>query len=285
MRRTLASLLIATTIAVASPVHAGAADWFRNRPASPYRLNFMLDGPLLLIALPAWLGSYYAENSLSPPTCGQPGNLCDVNQVPWFDRHMMYTNTSLKTPADYMFTWGPLITAGVLFVDYGPYHVGSYLTDLTIALEGMAWSGTLTHIFRFAVRRPRPYLYFDGVYPGSRNSADATMSFWSGHVSEWLGFGVALAWTFTLRHGVRSPWTWVMWSAMLGAGTVSAVFRVASGDHFFSDVVAGAAVGTGIGLIIPNLHSKRQTIAAKVLGAIRPMSGPGYGGLSLVGAL
>lgn len=267
----------------AVPAAGDVRRWFKERPRSPYQFSPILDISLLAIGVPAWLGSYYTQRSLSPPTCGQTDNPCSRQQVPWFDRPLIYANGALRKPANLIFNYGPLIIGAALFLDYGPYRLRSYLLDITMAVEAFVWSGAISHVFRFATRRPRPYLYIDGAYPGERSNGNASTSFYSGHVAELFAFGVTLSWTFTLRHGVRSPWTWVMWTALLGTGTAVGVLRVGSGDHFLSDVVVGALVGTGIGLLVPLVHRRNQALA-ETLGALHPVSGPGYGGISFVKA-
>ncbi len=239
-----------------APAHASSS-WWRDRPETPFQLKLELDLPLLLISLPSYLLTREIQNSLPPPSCGQPGHLCNFNDIPWFDRHTIYFNAALRTPADILFIWAPIAVSGALLVvDYGPFRLGSFLTDIVIVLESMGWSAFLSHLARFGFRRPRPYLYYDGIYSEQRGGADAESSFWSGHVAELMAFSVSTAYIFMQRHH-SGPAVVVMWVALVGAGVADAIFRVGSGDHFLSDVVAGAAVGAGTGLIIPWLHPRK----------------------------
>jgi membrane-associated phospholipid phosphatase len=288
MRRCFVGPLFAVAL-LAQPLtaHAGASEWFHSRPDSPFRLNAALDTSLLAIAVPSYIALFFVQNGLSPPTCGQPGHLCNLDDVPAFDRWAMTFHTSLKQPADLVFHYGPWVVPVAMFLDYGPFHWKSYLVDMTIAVESMTWAGVLTSLFRFAVRRPRPYLYVDGVYPQLRGSADATMSFWSGHVADLFAISVTIGWTTTLRHGLRSPTTWLVWTGMLGVSTAIAAMRVLSGEHFLSDVLVGTAAGTGVGLLIPYVHPRRRSdgVAARVLSGLRPIAGPDMGGLAFTGTL
>ncbi len=172
-----------------------------------------------------------------------------------------------------------------MFIDYGPFHLRSYLTDMALAAESITWAGLLTSVFRFAVRRPRPYLYIDGAYPDRRDTADATMSFWSGHVADLFAIGVTVAWTFTLRHGVRAASTWIVWTVLIGTASSVAVMRVLSGEHFPSDVLVGATAGTGVGLLIPYVHPRRKSTLTKVLSSVRPIVSSNFGGLAITGSL
>jgi membrane-associated phospholipid phosphatase len=260
---------------------ARADSYWRSRPESPYRLRLELDLPLLLVGLPVWLFTHEIDAALPPPSCGQPGNLCDRSQVPWFDRHLMFTNGSLKEPADFLFKWSPVIIGGLLFLDYGPHRLGSYATDAVIIVESIAWAATITHIFRYAVRRPRPYLYFDNVYPDHRNTADATMSFWSGHSSELVAFGVSTAYILTRRHKSLALRI-TAWSVAAALGVTEGILRVGSGDHFFSDVVIGTAVGVASGLAVPAVHPRRANGEKRVV-TVTPISNPSMAGIGVSG--
>jgi membrane-associated phospholipid phosphatase len=60
-----------------------------------------------------------------------------------------------------------------------------------------------------------------------------------------------------------SPWLLPFGAASYGLAGLAASFRVFSGMHFITDVIAGAALGAIAGYVIPLLHSK---VAADVNG-------------------
>ena len=76
----------------------------------------------------------------------------------------------------------------------------TYLTDLWVVAESLAWNGAIQDIVRRAVRRPRPFLYSPGVYPNDRDSPEAGFSFYSGHTSFAFALATSASYTFTLRH-------------------------------------------------------------------------------------
>jgi membrane-associated phospholipid phosphatase len=47
-------------------------------------------------------------------------------------------------------------------------------------------------------------------------------------------------------------WKWLAAASFVGAAA-SGYFRIASDNHWLTDVIAGAAVGTGVGLAVPLL--------------------------------
>lgn len=254
--------------------------YWETRPPSAFQLRPALELGLLLTSLPTYLTLRMTDNQYVPPSCGQPGNPCDPNTVNGFDRPFIYADASAQPAANFFLTYSMPIMGALMFLDYGPRQWRSYLTDLTIAFESFAMSAAVTYIVRVSTRRPRPFLYIEGAYDDRRSSVDATESFWSGHVSYVMAFGVSAAYLISVRHGVRSPWTWLAWTVALGVGTSSAVLRVLSGDHFLSDVLAAMGFGAGVGLLVPVIHGRRS-LPVKIL----PMAGRETLGLSLSGTL
>jgi undecaprenyl-diphosphatase len=83
------------------------------------------------------------------------------------------------------------------------------------------------------------------------------MSFFSGHTSLAFSMATAYSYLFARRHP-DSPLVVPVWlGAHLLAGT-TAVLRVEAGQHFWTDVLAGAAVGSAIGYLVPWLHTRRD---------------------------
>lgn len=104
------------------------------------------------------------------------------------------------------------------------------------------------------VSRPRPYMYFPDYPLKSVEDGEWDESFPSGHVA--LAFAGATFTAYVL--GARFPGSRILppvivTSYALALGT--AACRVASGDHFLTDVLAGAGIGSLCGFLVPWLHS------------------------------
>ncbi len=128
---------------------------------------------------------------------------------------------------------------------------------------------------KFAVRRPRPYSYDPDTTVGDPTAEEARLSFFSGHTSTTFALATAYAYLFQVRHP-RSRWVAPVWVLGLSLASVTGVARVEAGKHFWTDVLAGAAVGAAVGLLVPVLHRNRTPGAPRVsLAPMRP-------GLSLV---
>jgi membrane-associated phospholipid phosphatase len=175
-----------------------------------------------------------------------------------------------------------------------------YGTDVMIYAETLAVDLLITEILKFAIQRPRPLVYVD---PNTVNEdirqdlieeqaeGDSRKSFPSGHASLAFAAAVSGSTLLTLKLARRRPGVVaIAWLASLGAATTTAALRVVAGKHFTSDVIAGAVLGSAIGVAVPMAHwtgtierakspSKRERVTLKVVPA---MSGTARG-LHLIG--
>jgi undecaprenyl-diphosphatase len=133
------------------------------------------------------------------------------------------------------------------------------IVDAVIYSETLAITWNLTNLTKIAFRRPRPSAYKEAQRRKDAGlelrvgSTDSALSFFSGHAA----ITASVASTATYLAFSRSPGTPRPWIT-LGAGTLVTVLtaygRVESGDHFPTDVIAGAMAGAGIGVLVPHLH-------------------------------
>jgi membrane-associated phospholipid phosphatase len=123
--------------------------------------------------------------------------------------------------------------------------------DLAPIFESATFVGLLQHLAKYSVARERPFAYFDSqaIAPTSEHN----LSFFSGHTA--LDFAVTTSAGIVAhkRHSRAEP---LIWAGGYTLGVVTAYLRVSSGAHYFSDVAAGAVIGTGVGIAVPLLlHS------------------------------
>ena len=117
----------------------------------------------------------------------------------------------------------------------------------------------ITEITKNLAGRIRPYAYNPEVAMQDKiMSSNMRKSFFSGHTSMSFASVAFLAYTYAAIHP-DSRWKPVIWGAGLSAATLVGVLRVVSGKHFPTDVLAGALVGSLIGIIIPRLHELDPT--------------------------
>jgi membrane-associated phospholipid phosphatase len=116
----------------------------------------------------------------------------------------------------------------------------------------------LTEAGKRAFDRRRPWTY--GVDPTTgepvdwASDPDATKSFPSGHTSVTAASCFATAENLRRAGALDTPARRVLAYGLAAGATASAgALRVAAGKHFPTDVLAGAALGTGLGLLVPGL--------------------------------
>lgn len=117
--------------------------------------------------------------------------------------------------------------------------------------ESVLFAFGTKNFLKFLIERPRPYLYFDS--PPTLEENDYLNSLPSGHTT--IAFTAAAFTTFSLYYyNPDSFWNIPISLMSFGIATGTAIFRVLSGNHFLTDVVLGALIGTTCGIIFPYLH-------------------------------
>jgi membrane-associated phospholipid phosphatase len=224
------------------PVARAASD-------SVYQVDPIVDGAIIGASVAATIGIYaFAAGSIDT-RCP-----CDRNEVNAFDRFAVgyHSNTAAVLSE---LTAGAALLAPVALDWLAVRDLGVYAEDLTVYAQAIAVSGALTVIAKQLSQRPFPRTYAGDSTLVS--SANGYRSFYSGHVA--LTFTALSAASFTINK--RYGWTLVPWLVTGLVGASVAVERVAAGWHFPTDVVAGAVMGTAIGVLVPLVHLRRLAIA------------------------
>jgi membrane-associated phospholipid phosphatase len=118
--------------------------------------------------------------------------------------------------------------------------------DLVAFGEALLATEALTAAAKTATARLRPDAWATG---GATTSTDVH-SFFSGHTS--IAFASASAATQITRLRGRPAWRWIAVFGFVGA-SATGWLRIASDEHWLTDVLAGAAVGTAVGVTVPLL--------------------------------
>jgi membrane-associated phospholipid phosphatase len=90
-----------------------------------------------------------------------------------------------------------------------------------------------------------------------------------------VAFSAAAAGGTVARLRGYQSWPWVCAVGFTGA-TLTGYFRMAADKHWLTDVLASAAVGTGVGMLVPWLHG-----GGPVAASLRLLPAPG--GLAVAG--
>jgi membrane-associated phospholipid phosphatase len=252
--------------APAGPQHLEAS---RASNGPIYRLDPAVDIPLLVLGgtlSAAWL----LGDELGPANCAP---LCDERDVNAFDRFSAGSYDERWALASNITLIGTA-AVGVVALFANQRSVCAF-SDLVVAVETVLLANSVTVVANLAARRPRPYLYSEAAPLRVRTSGTASLSFPSGHVTTATALTTAVFGALYARHP-RSPWTYIFLGFGVAASGVVAAGRILAGRHFLSDVLAGALVGTGMGVLVPSLHERRL--------ALVPTASAGAAGLSLSGS-
>ena len=123
-----------------------------------------------------------------------------------------------------------------------------YAETLLIANGIKEWTKLLVY-------RARPYMYFDDYPQDKLEDGDWNCSFPSGHTT-FAFAGAAFTTMVFCQCFPASNWKYAVAGASFGMAVLTGAFRMASGNHFFTDVLVGAVIGSAIGFAVPYMHTK-----------------------------
>lgn len=133
------------------------------------------------------------------------------------------------------------------------------LTVTTMHLETLLLNGGVTYLMKNVFRRTRPFVYNDDprIPDSLRMSRTARRSFPSGHTSTAFASMVFLATVYGKMNPDSSSKD-LVWAGCLATAGVTGYLRYAAGYHYPTDILAGAALGSFAGWLVPQLHEIDQ---------------------------
>ena len=195
----------------------------------------------------------------------------DTSEINWFDRLQVHKYNATMDKTATALEIASMLTPAVLLGEKPDQYVRIGIMYLETQL--LTW-GT-TELFKHTIDRQRPYMYHDNPPQAKVDSGDWNNSFPSGHTAmsfAGASFASYVFWKYNPDSKWRIPVTAVSYSL---AATV-AVLRVAGGSHFMTDVLAGALLGTAIGIGVPALHTlladKDAAVSVSPFGLVISMS-------------
>lgn len=145
------------------------------------------------------------------------------------------------------------------------------LTFFAMYAEVVVLNLGVNGIFKGAVNRKRPYLYYANILERKPRDRDSAMSFYSLHTS--IAFSSLSFLAVVYGDLYRSPGlSALVWTAALSTAAVTGGLRYASGNHFPTDIITGAAMGILTGSFIPVIHKTREQEIS-----VAPVSSCGWG--------
>lgn len=190
----------------------------------------------------------------------EPLSMSEVNP---FDRQIMFPySEGLDIASD--------ITQYAAFLMPSAFFAASPSSDW---LEvGVMYAGSSLLAFgagtglKAVIERDRPYMYFDEPPAEAVKDGSCRESFPSRHSIMAFSGAAFTATLFALRYPDSKYRVPVTAAAYTLAGTTAAL-RIAGGSHFMTDVLAGAAIGSFSGFIVPYVATRFGLVGGEPDGA------------------
>ncbi len=223
-----------------------------TRPADPFEVAPLGDGLLLGAGTVLWLTPEFVARGHVRPVCDP----CDPDALAGLDRYAVGRYSAFWDAwGDWTVALLPVASvAGAFLARTEGRDLSGLLTDAALVGEALVLTGLLHQLVRFSVRRPRPFMYAEEARPELREQPTATLSFFSGHTAVAFAAASSLAYLASER---RSGWpAWLLWSVPMALAASVGLARVQAGEHFPTDVLVGAVVGSAIGVLVPWTHRR-----------------------------
>jgi undecaprenyl-diphosphatase len=176
----------------------------------------------------------------------------DKKDVNSFDRFFMNSYShSLDRAGDVMLVFAmasPCFLAAAEKEEW--FTVGVMYVETLLIANG------LKEITKLCVRRDRPFMYYEpSTYPEDDiKDGDFANSFPSGHSTMAFAGATFASYTFS-KYFPDSPYRYAVTGGSYALAFTTAALRIKSGNHFMTDVLTGAAIGSAVGFLVPWCHT------------------------------
>ncbi|HET7838702.1 MAG TPA: phosphatase PAP2 family protein [Rectinemataceae bacterium] len=218
----------------------------------PFRLSAVKEAAIGAGGLGIYGSSLYLEARKPSPRASD----INASDIPFFDRLYVTSHPAwMGTAADALMVTAAVVPelAAAAFVP--DFSLGKFATIGVMYAETMGLAYATPNLLKAAITRYRPYAYASTV---DLTDSELNSSFPSRHAVIAFSSAVFAGYVFD-ELAPDSPWRTLVWVSGLGLATATSALRVASGDHFLSDVVAGGVFGAAIGFAVPWMHRTRST--------------------------
>ncbi|MCQ2593500.1 MAG: phosphatase PAP2 family protein [Treponema sp.] len=234
-------------------------DGFSKNINHPFELNIVSDGILAGSGLALSGTAFLLENVFDVKNPKWDGNLLQKDDVNALDRLFMKPYSDNLHKLATVFTAAelvsPIILSSVTFKEWSENR--SLKESMTFSLmyaEAFLLAYGIKDLTKVFVDRARPYMYFDGYPEDKVKDGDFFKSFPSGHTTNaFLGAGFT-SYVFC-KYFPDSNWRYAVVGGTYALAISTGVLRMASGNHFMTDVLTGAVIGTVCGIGVPFIHS------------------------------
>lgn len=215
---------------------------------SSFRFSPSLDVSLGVGSLVLVGGNFaWEKNSQFPSYSGVPA--VAFEDLNFLDKAAVFGYDGVLDKVSTIATIGVLAIPGVYSLLKGDAMWGYGL----MYFESIAMTYGLKELAKNLVVRERPYVYGENAPSEEFYNGDYCRSFPSGHTA--LAFASATFLTMVMGFDdSASPWRLPVCIGSYAVALGVAASRVLSGNHYITDVLVGALLGTACGAVVPLLH-------------------------------
>ena len=236
----------------ASFFHLVAEDVSGDSSDDVFSLSPVMDGILLGTGVLLSGSDLILDNVLKVNRQEYDGTVYSKDDVNSFDRKFMHSYSKSRDKAADFLLVATMATPAVLAAT----EKEEWLTCGVMYAETLLIANGIKELTKLAVNRTRPYMYYDAeTFPEDDvDDGDWANSFPSGHST--MAFAAATFTSYTFckyfpDSKLRIPV--VAGSYAMACGV--AALRLSSGNHFMTDVLTGAALGSAVGFLVPWVHT------------------------------
>lgn len=227
--------------------------------------QFSLRLPLEISIFSAGLATNAAAMLLRTDYDDWDGTIYDIHSVSGFDRAFAHRyNKTLDRCGDVALALS-VVSPALLYATNTPQW-----KEITVMYaESVLFSYGMKDIGKSLVERKRPYMYFANPSSTGTDGNDWKDSFPSGH-STMAFTGASFASYVFCKYNPQSQYKVPVVATCFALATGTSALRMSSGNHFATDVLAGAAIGCFSGIFIPWLHTlKTKHKNDKIISSLR----------------
>lgn len=223
---------------------------------SPFELNPIADSIAMGLSLAGFVSANLVRAFGTYPEYVST-SVYDRASVPEIDRWAMNPYNKVL---DNIGTGTAIFDAVLPVVTYGMEFLFSNLPKKDGATLAVMYAETLltANAFKETMKinalRVRPYMYFDAYDTSAIAHHDFEFSLPSGHTVNAFAGATFLTYTFCTYYP-ESNWKIPVIATSYALAVGTGILRMTSGNHFFTDVLAGAALGSACGFLVPFAHT------------------------------
>ena len=120
----------------------------------------------------------------------------------------------------------------------------NYYENLITRVNILSLNGLITNLVKITSNRERPKYRFNSI---KEKSNETYKSFFSGHTSTAFSIGISNAIILSKQFPKHST---KIWFASTSIAAAAGYLRIASDEHYASDIIAGSIVGSIVGLFL-----------------------------------